>query len=160
MKHYFINLCLSVGMLIAFVSCDNKPEQEIDMRDKYVGTYSYSTKGSVDVLYGAIKILTVSLDEEGELKISKVGDKDQVIVTGYKDTIQATVSGDKLMLEPFVIDMKNETYSAQVTFGDVQATLNDNVLTWNTEVDVELKYGSYTASGSGPLSMTATKKNN
>lgn len=96
MKKYFYNYCMIMAVLLALTACEGN--KEVDPRDAFIGTYSYEATGSVDFDFG-ITSYSVPLNEQGTFTISKSGDGDQVVIDGWNDPINATVSGNQLILE-------------------------------------------------------------
>jgi hypothetical protein len=150
-----IQFCLAAVVLVAFAACEH--QQEVDPRDAFVGTYSYDAKGSVNFDFG-ITTYSVPLNKQGTFTISKVGDGNKVVIEGWNDPINATVSGNQLTLESNTYDTMYGEIALQLSFSYGTAILVDNRLSWNTDVSGEGRYGSYTAIGTGTVSMNATKQ--
>ena len=153
-----------IFMLIAFaamlMSCGGIQTEEptqTDVRDKFVGRYAYEATGTVLVDLGAVHY-NIPLNETGTFSISKAGDKDQVILVGYNDTIQAKVSGDQLILESNVINTQYNSIALQLTFSYGQATLTGKQLSWNSDVTAYATYSVFAATGTGTVSVVATKQ--
>ena len=151
----FIQFCLAAVVLVAFAACENK--KEVDPRDAFVGSYTYDAKGSVDFNFG-ITNYSVPLNNQGTFTISKSGDGNKVVIEGWNDPINATVSGNQLILESNNYETKYGEITLQLSFSYGTATLSDNQLTWETEVSGTGQYSSFAANGNGPVSMIATKK--
>lgn len=150
----FIALATMLG------SCGGPQTEEptqTDMRDKFVGKYAYEATGTVLVDLGAVRY-NIPLNETGAFSISKAGDKDQVILVGYNDTIQAKVSGDQLILESNVINTQYNSIALQLTFSYGQATLIGKQLAWESDVTAYATYSFFAATGNGTVSVIATKQ--
>ena len=80
------------------------------------------------------------------------------MIEGWNDPINATVSGNQLTLESNNYDTMYGEIALQLSFSYGKATLTDKRLTWNSDVSGQGKYGSYTATGTGTVTMTATKQ--
>lgn len=154
MKKYFYNYCMILAVLFALTACEGN--KEVDPRDIFVGTYSYEATGSVEFKASPLH-WNIPLDETGTFTITKEGNQDKVVITGWNDPINATVSGTQLILE-------SNTYST--TYGDIaltfsftyeKATLVDNSLTWKTDVSGVGQYSGFSIPGTGSVSMVATK---
>ena len=91
------------------------------------------------------------------MQSDKKGDKDQVNIIGYNDTIQATVSGNTLTLEANEFDVENSGMVLHLNFVYDKATLKDDVLTWQSDVTGSATYMGITANGNGSVTTTATK---
>ena len=154
-KTKFIQLSVAVAAFLGFAACN--PTSTMDERDAFVGVYSYQSTGKIDFYAGSKVILSKSLNEEGTLTISKKGDKDQVNIIGYNDTIQATVSGNTLTLEANEFDVENSGMVLHLNFVYDKATLKDDVLTWQSDVTGSATYMGITANGNGSVTTTATK---
>lgn len=156
----YIRLFIAMMAVMAFASCgQNEPETptKVDARDKFVGTYAYEATGSVAVSLGAVNY-NIPLDETGTFSISKEGDQDKVALVGYNDTIQAKVSGDQLILESNVINTQYNSIALQLTFSYGQATLSGKQLAWESDVTAYAAYGIFAATGTGTVSVVATKQ--
>jgi hypothetical protein len=151
----FIRFCLAAVVLVAFAACEKK--QEVDPRDAFVGAYTYEAKGHVDFNFG-ITSYSIPLNNQGTFTISKSGDGNKVVIEGWNDPINATVSGNQLTLESNNYETKYGEITLQLSFSYGTATLSDNKLTWETEVSGSGQYGSLSATGNGVVSMIATKK--
>jgi len=150
-----IQFCFAAVALVAFAACEH--QQEVDPRDAFVGTYTYDANGSVVFNFG-ITNYSVPLYKQGTFTISKVGDGNKVVIEGWNNPINATVSGNQLTLESNNYDTMYGEIALQLSFSYGTATLADNRLSWNTDVSGEGRYGSYTAIGTGAVSMVATKQ--
>lgn len=151
----FIQFCLTAVALVAFAACTSK--QEVDPRDAFIGAYTYEAKGSVDFNFG-ITNYSVPLNNQGTFTISKSGDGNKVVIEGWNDPINATVSGNQLTLESNEYETTYGEIALQLSFSYGKATLADNKLTWETEVNGSAQYSSFAANGTGIVSMVATKK--
>ena len=151
----FIQFCLTAVVLVAFAACTSK--QEVDPRDAFIGAYTYEAKGSVDFNFG-ITNYSVPLNNQGTFTISKSGDGNKVVIEGWNDPINATVSGNQLTLESNEYETTYGEIALQLSFSYGKATLADNKLTWETEVNGSAQYSSFAANGTGIVSMVATKK--
>lgn len=147
----FVALCA----MSALVACGGSGQ--VDQRDQFVGAYSYKASGSLDFYAGDRKILSVPLNEEGTLTIAKSGDKDQVNIIGYNDTIRAKASGNTLILESNDYTQTKSGLTVQMHFTYGKATLTDNVLSWQSDVTGVGTYMGITANGNGSVSVVATK---
>ena len=151
----FIQFCLAAVVLVAFAACEKK--SEVDPRDAFVGAYTYVAKGSVDFIFG-ITNYSAPLNNQGTFTISKSGDGNKVVIEGWNDPINATVSGNQLTLESNEYETTYGEIALQLSFSYGTATLADNILTWDTEVSGSGRYSGFAATGNGTVSMVATKK--
>ena len=126
---------LSVAcVLLSFQGCPTTPPEPVDPRDAFVGVYSYQTEGGLEANLG-ITTFKLPLDGTGEFTISTVGEGDQVQIVGDNDTINASVSGNNLILESNTIAANVKGYSMQLQFANTTATLTDNILNWQTDLE-------------------------
>jgi hypothetical protein len=151
MKRIFF-MCCTAAMLIAFSSCSDK----VDPRDTFIGAYTYKATGNMEFSFGTFK-LPIPLDNEGTFVIAKSGEKDQVVITGYNDSIHATVSGNQLVLESNIFTETYEEAEVQMTFSYGKATLANDTLRWDTDVLGVALYNGYSLTGKGNISMVAHK---
>ena len=149
----FIQISIAAVIGIALAACDNK----VDPRDAYVGVYNYEAVGTV-VFNAAIVTLTVPLDESGTMTITKQGNEDKVLIEGFHDPIQATVSGDKLVLEAGTYTMEQSGIIYEMVLNHGNATLNEKQLSWNIDIQGTARYNSITVPGNGSAVVTATKQ--
>lgn len=148
----FTYFCL-LAVLFAFSSCDG----EVDVRDAFIGTYAYTATGSLSFDFG-ITQYNVPLDAEGTFTISKDGEGNKVVIEGWNDPIHGTISGNQLTLESNQYETNYGEIALRLSFSYGTATLADNRLTWNTNVNGEARYGGFGAVGSGIVAMVAAKK--
>lgn len=130
---------------------------EVDQRDAFVGAYAYTATGSVDFQTGFLQV-NLPLNETGTFTIRKEGDGDKVVIEGYNNPINATVSGNQLILESNTWQSTSGGIEFDLTFTYDNATLSENQLTWDSDVYGTAKYSSITADGNGDLSVVAIKQ--
>ncbi len=147
--------CIVLSTVVALAACGGK--NEVDPRDQFVGGYNYESTGKAVIKLGIITY-DIPLSGKGNFTISKVGDKDKVILVGYNDTINATVSGNQLILESNVVYTENSGVEIQLTFDYDKATLTENQLKWDSSVKAYATYSGYATSGDGNVSVVATKQ--
>ena len=126
-----------------------------DLRDAFVGVYSYQSEGSLEVDLG-ITTFTLPLDGTGEFTITKVGEGDQVQLIGVNDTIYASVSGQNLILDINTIATTIQGYSMELQFANNTATLTDNILNWQTDLEAIVSVAGVSMRVGGQLTMNAT----
>jgi len=141
--------------MFCLISCEGN---RVDPRDAFVGEYSFAASGSVDLYMGATKLYTVPLDETGTFTITKAEEDGEVLIIGYNDTIHASVSGKHLLFESTTTNYEYEGVKLQMTFVYGKATLEENQLHWNTDVQATGSYGAFSASGTGQIAVVATKR--
>ena len=127
-----------------------------DLRDAFVGVYSYQSEGSLEVDLG-ITTFTLPLDGIGEFTITKVGEGDQVQLIGVNDTINASVSGQNLILDINTIATTIQGYSMELQFANNTAILTDNILNWQTDLEAIVSVAGVSMRVGGQLTINATK---
>lgn len=151
----FTKLIFAAVSVFALAACGGSTE--VDPRDQFVGGYTYGSTGKAEIVVGPLKY-NIPLDETGTFTISKVGNQDKVMLVGYNDTINATVSGNQLILESNVVYTKVSGIDVQLTFNYDKATLVENQLSWNSDVKAYATYSGYAVTGTGSVSVVATKQ--
>jgi len=150
-----VKLFFTLVAMICLISCEGNG---VDSRDAFTGEYTFAASGSADLYMGATKLYTIPLDETGTFAITKAEEEGEVLITGYNDTIRASVSGKNLLFESTTASYEYEGVKIQLTFIYGKATLDGNQLHWNTDVQATGSYGALSASGSGQVAVVATKK--
>ena len=145
----------AVCVLLSFQGCPTTPPEPVDPRDAFVGVYSYQSEGSLEVDLG-ITTFTLPLDGTGEFTITKVGEGDQVQLIGVNDTINASVSGQNLILDINTIATTIQGYSMELQFANNTATLTDNILNWQTDLEAIVSVAGMSMRVGGQLTMNAT----
>ena len=153
-KYLFIAITLIVSAL-AFTACE---KDKVDPRDAFIGEYDFNATGSVELYAGSTHLLDVPLDEAGTLAISKAEEEGQVLIIGYNDTIHAAVSGNNLFLESTVYTQEYNGATIMMTLVYGKATLEENQLSWETDVQATATYSVLSGSGTGHITVVATKK--
>ena len=106
---------------------------------------------------------TLPLDTEGTYKISKLGDKDTVLISeaidGKLDPFKAVVKGNKLEFVQDEFGAKSPNFEVVLTVDNKIAVLENDTLSW--EADNVLCVGKFlgiTIEGEGYVTMKSTKK--
>ena len=155
-KH-FIPFYLLMSSFI-LICCTPRETEEPDARDIFIGSYSFEATGIVDCYSGATKVMSIPLDEKGTFTISKTDINDRVNIVGYNDTIHATVDGNQLILESNTYSINQNGLDMTFSFTYDKATLKQNQLSWDTDVNAKILYNGMTFTGQGQVSMLATKE--
>ena len=158
MKNYWFVL---LAVLIGFASCE---KSKVDQRDAFVGTYDYVTEGEMTFSAFVPGIdPTLPLDTEGTYKITKLGDKDTVLISdaigGKLDPFKAVVKGNKLEFVQDEFGAKSQNFEVVLTIDNKIAVLENDTLSW--DADNVLCVGTFlgvTIEGEGYVSMRSTKK--
>ena len=152
MKKVLFYLLVACGLFQGCITVD-PPE---DLRDAFVGVYSYQSEGSIEADLG-ITTFTLPLDGTGEFTITKVGEGDQVQLIGVNDTIYASVSGQNLILDINTIATTIQGYSMELQFANNTAILTDNILNWQTDLEAIVSVAGVSMRVGGQLTINATK---
>lgn len=155
MKTQLLKICIAVLAVAGLVACNGNG---VDQRDAFTGNYTFVATGTFDIYAGASKLVSLPLNQEGSFTITKEGEKDQVNIIGYNDTIHAKVNGNTLTLEANEYTTTINNIELRLNFNYGKATLVNNVLTWQSDVTGTGKYNSITASGNGTVTVVGTKK--
>ena len=152
MKKVLFYLLVACGLFQGCITVD----PPVDPRDAFVGVYSYQSEGALEADLG-ITTFTLPLDGTGEFTITKVGEGDQVQLIGVNDTIYASVSGQNLILDINTITTTIQGYSMQLQFANNTATLTDNILNWQTDLEAIVSVAGVSMRVGGQLTINATK---
>ena len=152
-----------LAIMFVFAGCDKK-SSDVDLRDAFVGTYSYVTDGEMTFstfIPGANPKLP--LQSEGTIKIEKLSKQDSVLISGAFgnriDPFKAVVKGNQLEFVEDSYVAKGQTFEALMTISNKTATLAKDTLTWaDDHVVCDGTMMSVEISGEGNVTMTAIKK--
>ena len=76
--------------------------------------------------------------------------------SGDNDTINASVSGQNLILDINTIATTVKGYNMQLQFANTTATLTDNILNWQTDLEAIVSVSGMNIRVGGQLTMNAT----
>ena len=160
MRNYAFAL---LAIMFVFAGCDKK-SSDVDLRDAFVGTYSYVTDGEMEFssfIPGANPKLP--LKSEGIIKIEKLSKQDSVLISGAfgnrVDPFKAVVKGNQLEFVEDSYVAKGQTFEALMTISNNTATLAKDTLTWvDDHVVCDGDMMSVEISGEGHVTMKAAKK--
>ncbi len=165
MKKYLFVLLASA---MVFTSCEKK--SSVDNRDAFVGAYEYVTEGEMtrsteeSVEWNP----TLPLESEGTITITKVGEKDSVLVTGAFngkiDPFKAVVEGSNLRVVKNQFVAKGSTFEVTLTVDNTIVPLVNDTLTWTSNnvqcegtMMIPLIEQEITITGQGHVTMKAHK---
>lgn len=156
-----------LAIMIVFAGC-KKNSDEVDARDPFVGTYAYETDGEMafDQTIPGQGAATLPLESTGTFNITKLGDKDSVLISGAFDgkipPFKAIVNGNQLTLVEKEYSAKGAIFTATMTIANTTVNMVDEALSWETDATcvatITLLGASTTITGNGNVTMTATKK--
>lgn len=145
-------------MFVAFAACRSKDEPSADPRDAFVGDYSFVSEGSIDLYAGVSKVFTIPMNETGDLSIKPATESNAVWVIAESDSTKGYVSGSQLFMDPTSEDTQFGELNLHLSFTYGKATLQDNQLSWPSDVAITASYKDYNLLGNGRVDITATKK--
>ena len=154
----FARTCAVLMTILLLTACDRSKQPEIDPREAFVGNYSYTSTGSVDLYLGEQKMDSYPINEQGEMSITLAQKPDEVMVIVEKDTSLAHVADNYLLLEPSTEVEKYGEVEMTFSFTYGKATINNRVLTFPTNISISAVYQDKTVSGSGQMEIVAVKK--
>ena len=154
----FARTCAVLMTILLLTACDRSKQPEIDPREAFVGNYSFTSTGSVDLYLGELKMASYPMNEQGEMSIALAQKPDEVMVIVEKDTSLAHVADNYLLIEPSTAVEKFGEVEMTFSFTYGKATINNRVLTFPTDVSISAVYQDKTVSGSGQVEVVAVKK--
>lgn len=157
MKKVLFSLLCVFSAACMFTSCSQE-----DPRDEFVGNYTFSETGSVDMYSAGTYIGNIPMDSQGSFKISKVGSGNEIKITGDIDNMTGFVKNHEIIFESYSTSGVNDgvTVAIEYLYGNAKFVQSSKglKLTWNTEVVVNMVSSSgATASGVGTLKMVSSK---
>ena len=151
-------VCAILMTVLTFAACEGSKQEPTDPRNAFVGNYSFVTTGNIDLYAGSKKIVTVPLDKKGDMSITLGEVSNTVWIISSGDSALAYVSDNQLFMDPSVDEMTFGELVMHLSFTYGKATLNNETLTWNSEVEITASYKDLTLTGSGQVEIVATKK--
>ena len=127
MKKYWVAL---VAVAMIFVGCNNGP----DAREAFVGTYTYTTDGSLTI-YGILGPIAMVLD-----------------------SLEATVKGNQLQVVKNEYSIDAQGASLTITLDNTKAPLVNDSLKWETGVQCEGTLFMSEITGEGTLILNAKRQ--
>ena len=147
----------AIFMAVLTLSACERASQPKDARDAFVGDYTFTSTGSVDIFAGKLKVFTIPMSETGELSIAKDSVPNRVMMIAGNDTSYGRVSDNYLFLD---------SLKAVETFGEIdmnlsftygKATLSYDTLSIPTNVVITASYQDKNLSGVGKVDVVAIK---
>ena len=75
----------AIFMAVLTLSACERASQPKDARDAFVGDYTFTSTGSVDIFAGELKVYTIPMSETGELSIAKDSVPNRVMMVAGND---------------------------------------------------------------------------
>ena len=121
MKKFFGFIVVSLVLM----SCDSSSNENVDLRDSYVGTYNVKRAGVVNMMYEADIAESMTVSSDTIYTVTKVG-TNQLNIGGRT----ATVDGTKLTFQP---QTTTESYSGYILTQTISqtGTLSENSIVIN-----------------------------
>ena len=162
-KKYVKGALAVLVAVVALSACENKQQQQVeepkvDLREAFVGDYTYASAGDIDLYAGAVKLYTVPFDYEGNMTITLGDEQNTLWVKAEGDSVVAYVSGSQLFLDPVVKETTFGELDMQLSFTFSKATLEGDKLSCSSDVEISASFMDYSLLGSGKVDVVATKK--
>lgn len=159
MKKYFLLLALVPFM---FISCDkNSDIEEPINRDQFVGVYSLSANGSLDV-YIDSKKQTKGIDINEKDKLFKLeadnSSKTKMLVSGYFGNLSAEIKDNHLCLDAYEGNIYKDGWYDNVRIIFDRASWVGNKLSWIGVETLVSTNGKNTITAVGEVEYVAIKK--
>ncbi len=148
----------AIFMAVLTLSACERTSQPEDARDAFVGDYTFTSTGSVDIFAGDLKVFTIPMHETGELSIAKDSVPNRVMMVAENDTSYGYVSDNYLFLDSLKAVETYGEIEMNLSFTYGKATLSHNTLSFPSYVIISASYQSKTLSGSGQVDVVAIKK--
>ena len=145
-------------LLIAVALCACERAGGGDARKAFLGDYTFVSNGDIDLYAGAVKVVTVPLDKEGEMSIVPADKSNTVWIVAENDSALAYVSDSELFMESTTDTTTIGGISMEMSYTYGKASLVENKLSWSTDVVITATYKAMTLSGKGTVDIVATKK--
>ena len=159
MKNYWFVL---LALLLVLAGCEKN--STVDNRDAFVGTYEYVTGGEM-TLSGPMPGLNpkLPLNTEGTFTISKVSDKDSVLISGAMNgkltPFKAIVKGSQLEFVGDEFSAKGENFEVSLSISNHNAPVVNDTLTWeDNNVSCLGTLYRFDIAGEGNVKLKACKK--
>ena len=142
-------------VIAALCGCERATVQ--DPRQAFVGDYTFVSTGDIDLYMGATKVITLPMDQNGEMTITLAEKSNAVWIIADNDSTMASVSGNELFIEPSEEETTMAGIDMQMSFTHGKATLVNKQLSWTSSMDITATYQSLQLAGKGQVDI-ATKK--
>ena len=152
----FIRTCAILMAVFTLCACEGPNSQ--DPREAFVGDYTFTSTGQVDLYAGSFKFASVPMDEKGELSIALATKTDEVWIIAENDTTPGHVSGNNLFMDPATVEETFGEIVMTLAFTYGKATLNHDTLSFPTNVVITATYQDKSLSPNGQVDIVAIKK--
>lgn len=148
----------AIFMAVLTLSACERASQPKDARDAFVGDYTFTSTGSVDIFAGNLKMFTVPMHETGELSIAKDSVPNRVMMVAENDTSYGYVSNNYLFLDSLKAVETYGEIDMNLSFTYGKATLSHDTLSIPTNVVITASYQDKNLSGVGKVDVVAIQK--
>ena len=145
-------------MAVLTLSACERASQPKDARDAFVGDYTFTSTGSVDIFAGELKVYTIPMSETGELSIAKDSVPNRVMMVAGNDTSYGRVSDNYLFLDSLKAVETYGKIEMNLSFTYGKATLSHDTLSIPTNVVITASYQDKNLSGVGKVDVVAIKE--
>lgn len=151
------SLCGILLTAVVLCGCEGGAEPK-DPREAFVGDYTFVSTGSIDIYLGTVKMGSVPLDQDGNLSITLAEKSNAVWIVADNDSMQASVSGNELFMEPLKQQLTMGGMEMDLSFTYGKGTLEKNVLSIPADVQAVVSYQAMSLTGNGHVDVVATKQ--
>lgn len=151
---YFTRTCAILLATLLMSACEGTKK---DVREPFIGEYTFVSTGDVDLYAGVLKITTIPMNEEGKLSIFAADEPNQVWMVAGEDTTLGHVKGNELYLDSLNAQSTYNNLVLNISFTYEKATLEGNQLSWVTNAKISATYNALYLSGIGKVNIVATK---
>ena len=148
----------AIFMAVLTLSACERASQPKDARDAFVGDYTFTSTGSVDIFAGELKVYTIPMSETGELSIAKDSVPNRVMMVAGNDTSYGRVSDNYLFLDSLKAVETYGKIEMNLSFTYGKATLSHDTLSIPTNVVITASYQDKNLSGVGKVDVVAIKE--
>ena len=166
MKKSWNRIGVIMAMMAAVTLCgceggkNTEPQEEpkVDPREAFVGEYAFTSKGDIDLYAGVLKLLTIPMDQQGDMTITPGDSVNTVWVIAGEDSTKAYVSGENLFMDPTKEEMTYGEVVMELSFTYGKATLSNDTLSLATDVEISATFRERGLTGSGKVDIVAVKR--
>ena len=148
----------AIFMAVLTLSACERASQPKDARDAFVGNYTFTSTGSVDIFAGELKVYTIPMSETGELSIAKDSVPNRVMMVAENDTSLGHISGNYLFIDSLDVVETFGKIDMNLSFKYGKATLSHDTLSFPTDVVITASYQDKNLSGVGKVDVVAIKE--
>ena len=149
----------AIFMAVLTLSACERTSQPKDARDAFVGDYSFTSIGSIDLFYAdSLKVITVPMNEKGELSIALATNPNDIWMIAENDTTTGHVSGNSFTIDPATDEATFGQLVMTLYYTYGKATLSHDTLSIPANVVITASYQDKNLSGVGKVDVVAIKK--